>query len=268
MIDYNSILRLKETIGVPEESIEKDYLIELLLGYLALNDFLKSHLVFRGGTAIKKIYFPDFRYSEDLDFIVNPGKKLNNYEENINRTLNEIQKELPVELNIVNVSYPQKGHLQLFISYDIVPEILLAKELKIDIIEDNSVLPSKKRKIIFSFSDFKKFARVLNTYELESISAEKILRIMDVVDEPRDLWDLLYLLESRVKINVIKESFVEKCGANIDIPYLLRAIKNPNYKKTWDVRLKNQMPKFVDYEHVIRKLEILIEKKFRPSMEV
>ncbi|GAH99366.1 unnamed protein product [marine sediment metagenome] len=27
------------------------------------------------------------------------------------------------------------------------------------------------------------------------------------------------------------------------------------------------MPKFVEYEHVIRKLEILIEKKFGPSME-
>lgn len=268
MIDYNSIRRLRATIGVPEESIEKDYLVELLLGYLALNDFLESHLVFRGGTAIKKIYFPDFRYSEDLDFIVKPGKKLNDYEENINRTLNEIQKELPVELNIVNVSYPQKGHLQLFISYDIVPEILLTKELKIDIIEDNSVLPSKERKIVFSFSDFKKLGRVLNTYDLESISAEKILRIMDVVNEPRDLWDLLYLLKSGVRIEVIKESFVEKCGVNIDISSLLRAIKNPNYKKTWEARLKNQMPKLVEYEQIIRKLEILIGINFGPtSME-
>ena len=267
MIGYNSIRRLKEIRGVPEESTEKDYLIELLLSYLALNDFLKNHVVFRGGTAIKKVYFPDFRYSEDLDFIVKPGKKLNNYEGNINRALNEIQKELPVELNIVNILHPQKGHLQLFISYNIVPDILSAKELKIDIVEDNLVLPSKKRKIIFSFSDFKKLGRVLNTYDLESISAEKILRIMDVVDEPRDLWDLLYLLKSKVKIENIKKSFVEKCGANIDISNLLRAIKNPNYKKTWDTRLNNQIPKLVEYEHVIRKLEILIEKNFRPSME-
>jgi uncharacterized protein len=38
----------------------------LLMG---LSDsLLRSLLAFKGGTAIKKIYFPDYRYSEDLDF--------------------------------------------------------------------------------------------------------------------------------------------------------------------------------------------------------
>ncbi len=29
---------------------------------------LKELLAFKGGTALKKVYFPDYRYSEDLDF--------------------------------------------------------------------------------------------------------------------------------------------------------------------------------------------------------
>ncbi|TDJ56782.1 MAG: hypothetical protein E2O46_00535 [Ignavibacteria bacterium] len=32
------------------------------------NEFLKNKLRFKGGTALRKIHFPDYRLSEDLDF--------------------------------------------------------------------------------------------------------------------------------------------------------------------------------------------------------
>jgi len=48
-------------------SIIQDYAVTVVLYYLYKNGMI-DNLVFKGGTAIKKIYFPDARFSVDLDF--------------------------------------------------------------------------------------------------------------------------------------------------------------------------------------------------------
>lgn len=262
MIDYNYVRKLCEKTGIPEETIEKDFCIELLLNRFCNSTVLTKNLIFRGGTALKKIYFPEFRYSEDMDFVVKSNSILTISKKIIKNILNEAVKKFPVTLEAKNIFYPQQGHLQIFILYDIIPEIRSVKELKIDIIEDSIVLPSKNRKVIFSFEYFKWSDCFLNTYNLESITAEKIGRILDVVDEPRDLWDLLYLLKSKIKIRAAKKSLREKYGAEINILSLLNAIKNQNYKKMWNIRLRNQIQNLAEYEIVVKELEVLIKSYF------
>ena len=70
MISYAQVQRIAAQAGVSAEIIEKDYLIELTLFYISRDDYLKNAFIFRGGTALKKIYFSDYRFSEDLDFLV------------------------------------------------------------------------------------------------------------------------------------------------------------------------------------------------------
>src|SRR5689334_8139908 len=53
--------------GVPPEVIEKDYLLSYLLAGLSAVPELRG-LRFKGGTALKKVYFGEYRFSEDLDF--------------------------------------------------------------------------------------------------------------------------------------------------------------------------------------------------------
>lgn len=48
--------------------IEQDYVLSWLLYGIAHTAELKGKLVFKGGTALKKIYFGDYRFSQDLDF--------------------------------------------------------------------------------------------------------------------------------------------------------------------------------------------------------
>jgi predicted nucleotidyltransferase component of viral defense system len=66
MIHLGEIEKLSAKFGVSAEIIEKDYCINWLLVALS---FLKeeSGLVFYGGTAIKMVYFPVYRFSEDID---------------------------------------------------------------------------------------------------------------------------------------------------------------------------------------------------------
>jgi hypothetical protein len=52
---------------IPEAVLEKDYCLSWFLVGMSATP-LKDILAFKGGTAIKKCYIPDYRFSEDLDF--------------------------------------------------------------------------------------------------------------------------------------------------------------------------------------------------------
>src|ERR1700682_2271517 len=52
---------------IPESALERDYCLAWFLCALAESD-LKPRLGFKGGTALKRCYFGDYRFSEDLDF--------------------------------------------------------------------------------------------------------------------------------------------------------------------------------------------------------
>jgi hypothetical protein len=67
MIRPSEISKLAHQLGLGDKTIEKDYMLTWVL--LALADSpLCDLLAFKGGTAIKKMYIPDYRFSEDLDF--------------------------------------------------------------------------------------------------------------------------------------------------------------------------------------------------------
>ena len=69
MIPPSEIARLAHRLRLGDKTIEKDYVLTWVLLAIA-NSPLRARLAFKGGTAIKKIYEPDYRFSEDLDFTV------------------------------------------------------------------------------------------------------------------------------------------------------------------------------------------------------
>ncbi len=50
------------------ETVEQDYVLSWALKGISQIPMLKKNLVFKGGTALKKMYFGDYRFSQDLDF--------------------------------------------------------------------------------------------------------------------------------------------------------------------------------------------------------
>ena len=57
---------LKEHGGrrIPESVLERDYCIAWFLVGLS-QTLLRNKLIFKGGTALRRCYFPDYRFSED-----------------------------------------------------------------------------------------------------------------------------------------------------------------------------------------------------------
>jgi predicted nucleotidyltransferase component of viral defense system len=62
------LLEARKRLGLPWEALERDYLLSWVLTGIGQVDSLRETLVFKGGTALKKCYFGDYRFSEDLDF--------------------------------------------------------------------------------------------------------------------------------------------------------------------------------------------------------
>lgn len=112
----------------------------------------------------------------------------------------------------------ERDRLQLFIIYDIIPDIKGIKELKVDILKDYYIPKHERKRLLFSYPEFKNKNLILETYALESVVCDKIRRILDVDNEPRDLYDLWYLLKLNLDIKIIRKEFKNKYGYEILIP--------------------------------------------------
>lgn len=260
MISYFQIQRLASKKGMPEVVVEKDYFIELLLFYLSSAESFKQKFIFRGGTALKKIYFPEYRFSEDLDFIVEEKEILADSEKLIDEIIIMISDDYPFSPS--KTSNIKNDRLQIFISYDVVPELKTVKELKIDILKDVFSPSFIEKEIIFTYPDFQDKKNTINTYTLEAVVTDKISRIMDVDKEARDIFDLWFLLKlDYLNIFMLKNELKRRLGFKIYYPNLIDEIKSRAYKQTWEIRLAKQVTGLPPYELVINELEELIRNR-------
>jgi len=258
-MDYFQSQRLAAGAGVPVETIEKDYFIELMLLHLAKEENLNIKLVFRGGTALKKIYFSDYRFSEDMDFLVGDKENLEDCRTKLFETIEKVNSEYPYNLDKRFES--ESDRLQLFVSYDIIQEIRAVKELKVDILKDDHIPPCERRRILFSHREFSHEDAKLITYNLESFVVDKIMRILDVDSEPRDLYDLWHLLKLDLNVERIKEGLRSKLGYETSLPNLLRAVQSEDYRRNWEIRLTRQIKDLPSFMSLTTELKELISEK-------
>jgi predicted nucleotidyltransferase component of viral defense system len=104
MIPKREILELAQIKGVEPRIIEKDYVLGWLLAGINEHSALKKKWIFKGGTALKKCYFNDYRFSEDLDFTVLDESHIN--QEFLQNTFKNIFKNIRTQItNVCIVIY-------------------------------------------------------------------------------------------------------------------------------------------------------------------
>ena len=156
MIKPGEIQNKARKIGVRDQQIEKDYILSWILQGISQHSVLSKSLVFKGGTVLKKVYFKDYRFSEDLDFtLINDTLSNEKILEHFVEVFEYIKEEANIPLNIIDNNEHQDGGINFYISY-IGPLGGLGanKKVKIDI--------SKNEKLVFEaklnkvFIDYKK----------------------------------------------------------------------------------------------------------------
>ena len=68
MILQKEIANISEQLGVSKSVIDKDWMLGHFIAAIFNEPELKDTLIFKGGTCLKKCWFEDYRFSEDLDF--------------------------------------------------------------------------------------------------------------------------------------------------------------------------------------------------------
>lgn len=195
MIKPGEIQKKSIKAGVRDQQIEKDYIISWILQGIAVHDKLSRLIVFKGGTVLKKAYFVDYRFSEDLDFTL-----LDNTVSNqqiyayFKGAFEYLKEETNIPLEIIDKNEHEDGGINFYISY-IGPlgGFGAHKQIKVDI-SRSEVLEFEPvyKNIFLSYSD--QDNHKLLCYRLEEILVEKLRSIMQRM-QARDFYDLWYLLE-------------------------------------------------------------------------
>lgn len=263
MIPFQEILKLAK--GFPAEIVEKDYCLTWLLEGLSQSP-LSKQLIFYGGTALKKIYFPDFRFSEDLDFLSEKNLKKNDILKVFDSIYNDLRQRININFFTQDESVTLKGdRLQFMVGYDGFPEISFAKQLKLDIHLNQALLEKgSANRILSPYSDKREIRGKLPSYSLEAITAEKLSAIFDLTrKEPRDLYDLGYLLKQpRLNRKKTMRLLQKKYGFVPPLTALLANIRSAVYPQRWEMRLKSQVVKLGAFNPAISDLEKRIKKLY------
>ena len=103
-------LRARED-GVRDQQIEKDYVLSWILKGISENEELLKAIAFKGGTVLKKVYFPDYRYSEDLDFtLLNNSLTIEEIFSRFKNTFEYVAEEANIPLEItIRISTKMEG---------------------------------------------------------------------------------------------------------------------------------------------------------------
>ena len=222
MIDIDELIKIAKKKGLKnKEFIEKDYYIDLLLYEFSS---LTNNLVFKGGTALYKIYgFP--RFSEDIDFTA-IGKI------DINKIIDKISKKHKFKISKKTFG----TSIMLKFSFD---GFLTEKNrIRIDINRYHKTKNYSLIPFISSYIDFPPF--MLYVMNKNEILAEKIHAIYNR-NKARDLYDLFYLLRTeKPDIKLIKTKVPE-----FKVFDFLN--KLPKYEKTWDREIKLFAMEYVSY---------------------
>jgi len=191
--------RLARTGGrrIPEAVLERDYCLAWFLIGLSRSS-LREHLVFKGGTALKRCYFGDYRFSEDLDFTLASEMPFDSILSGLEDIYAEVRSAsgIPFQYSREDRKKHQNSHT-FYLAYEGPLPVASPKEVKVDVtIRERLVLPIEDRAVLRGYDEYADLTEdnTIRVYALTEIGVEKVVALTDRArNEPRDLYDVWYL---------------------------------------------------------------------------
>lgn len=230
MLAQNELREKSALWGVPVETVDKDWVLgHVLRGIFSLE--LGPKFVFKGGTCLRKAYFADYRFSEDLDFtavqpvtdsafhqLLDHGLKLIYEETGIHFGALDVQQQLfedrlmgyRFSLPFWGAAHPR--HRQ------IPDQRRWMTRIRIDIsLREEIYLPVARKSLLHPYPDSPVTDKKITVYCLEEMFAEKLRSLIQrSYLAPRDLYDLWYLwsyCQDKIDWAVVPATFEKKCRA-------------------------------------------------------
>jgi predicted nucleotidyltransferase component of viral defense system len=243
---------------IPESVIERDYCLAWFLTGLA-NHPLREVLAFKGGTALRRCWFADYRFSEDLDFTLTRDVTFPEIRTGLDEIFEAV--EAASGLTMAFDREDRHGHQNshtFYLSYQ--GPLPAVNDVKVDItIEETLCLPLQERPILRSYEAFDDLPKgaTLRAYSLEEIAIEKLVALSDRArNEPRDLYDLWYLLGTTdLRLAELRTELEAKLAfRNRAIMGIEQAVagKEQRLRRLWTSRLAQQINELAQFDEVFR----------------
>ena len=264
--------RLAKTGGrrIPESVLERDYCLAWFLVGLSQSD-LHQRIAFKGGTALKRCYFADYRFSEDLDFTLVEPTSFEDIRHLLEQVYATVRDATGIEFAFDRED--REAHANSYTFYlGYTGPLPAPGSVKVDItVREQVVFPLQNRSILRGYDEFEDLpdGRIVLAYSLDEIASEKVVALVDPArNEPRDLYDLWYLTtQANLDLVALVPAITAKLiFRNRPVEGLQEAIlrKETRLKPLWSPRLANQMASVPPFEEVFREWRRILRRARLP----
>jgi len=264
--------RLAKTGGrrIPESVLERDYCLAWLLSFLMESDF-GVKVAFKGGTALKRCYFGDYRFSEDLDFTLLEPTPFEYLRLGLEPIFAGVGEASGIKFEFDREDRQSHANSHTFYLQYIGP-LPAGGSVKVDItIREQIVFPLETKPILRAYEEFSDLPddRLVQAYSLQEIATEKVLALADRArTEPRDLYDLWHLVccEGVELANLLPAVGAKLAFRNVKAGGIQESIvkKEPRLKALWSVRLSNQLSELPPFDQVFREFRRALRQSDLP----
>jgi len=267
MISRSELQRLANREKVALGMLEKDYVITEVLKALSQVPTLNKLLVFKGGTALRKVYFADWRYSEDLDFTVKHDMKKEELRQELDKWYQQVGLASQIQLTTKMLHKPD-GYARVrtqFVGPLSYPGMIFM-DLSFD--EPLCLDPDRRKVLAIPFSSEEQ--EVL-AYPLEELLAEKMRSLLER-GKSRDYYDVWRLLKehaSRLDLELLGTVLRKKLshkgltitGIGDFLPQDTRVLK-----RYWGKDLGQQIILLPSLDEVTEELRDMLDKFVAPHI--
>lgn len=272
MIDADKIRAIAADRSIHPGIIEKDYVLSKALIALSQIGLFNKNIIFKGGTALKKFYYPEWRFSEDLDFTSKTKLKPDDVTTIFHETVDRVTNLFGLSMRVLEYSqYPRTGDdlisAQLKLGYDgpLRKSSGQKNNVRVDIaFEERLVSEPVKRKLLSDYPD--DIDTELTVYSLAEIISEKLRSILQR-GKSRDYYDVWILLkdyQSDFSNDKLWEILKEKCAfKDIHAPKVddfFDRERTEEAGRYWERGLAHQMNDLPDFNKVLEELKDLIKE--------
>ncbi|MCC6806885.1 MAG: nucleotidyl transferase AbiEii/AbiGii toxin family protein [Deltaproteobacteria bacterium] len=268
MIPQRNLSRLSNRLAegggrrIPESVLERDYCLAWFLAALGRST-LGKRVTFKGGTALKRCYFGDYRFSEDLDFTLLEDASFDAILAELVPVFAEVQRASGIVFRFMRRDdQSHKNSHTFYLGFEGPLPGAAPREVKVDItIREQLVFPLDQRVVVKGYEEYEDLPdnAVVQVYSLNEIMAEKIVALGDRArNEPRDLYDAWYLADGHVVVEELVPAIASKLafrGKKLgEIGAELKK-KEARLEKLWSTRLSAQMVTRPEFEGVFRSVQ-------------
>ncbi|MBW6484198.1 MAG: nucleotidyl transferase AbiEii/AbiGii toxin family protein [Vicingaceae bacterium] len=274
-----------ETQNIPKSTIDKDWVLGHFIDAIFSIPECEESLIFKGGTCLRKCYFPNYRFSEDLDFTcTNPKFELT--KKMLNQLVQILTERTEILLHIEELK--PLLHKNKLMGYKAIikfwgadhprnqappPPERWTTSIKIEIIlYELMVFPVETREVHHPYSDkFSQTPLEVPCYAIHEVLSEKLRALIQrSYTAPRDFFDIWYLANNVITIDweKVTEAFHKKMKFKelefTGVKQMINGENDKRLKAAWKNSLGHQIPEvqLPEYEVIKKELVELLNKIF------